>query len=60
MKELEKMEELVLQVLLNYLPGLRDPVRRFLVALRDWPVQPSSSSSKLYLAWKASSRIFHL
>ena len=26
------------KVLLNYLPGIRDPVRKFLVSLRDWPV----------------------
>ena len=26
------------KVLLNYLPGIRDPVKKFLVSLRDWPV----------------------
>ena len=26
------------KVLLNYLPGIRGPVKKFLVSLRDWPV----------------------
>ena len=26
------------KVLLNYFPGIRDPVKKFLVSLRDWPV----------------------
>ena len=36
----QKLKVLVyyIEVLLNYLPGLREPVRKFLVSLRDWPV----------------------
>ena len=26
------------KVLLNYLPEIREPIRKFLVSLRDWPV----------------------
>merc|ERR1712080_557990 len=28
-----------IEALLNYLPGIREPTRKFLVSLRDWPVQ---------------------
>jgi thiol oxidase len=42
----QKLKALVyyIEVLLNYLPGIRDPVRKFLVSLRDWPVQMGYSS----------------
>jgi len=42
----QKLKTLVyyIEVLLNYLPGIRDPVRKFLVSLRDWPVQMGYSS----------------
>jgi len=42
----QKLKALVyyIEVLLNYLPGIRDPVKKFLVSLRDWPVQLGYSS----------------
>ena len=40
------------KVLLNYLPGIRDPVRKFLVSLRDWPVGKNFDSIKLCLFFK--------
>jgi len=42
----QKLKALVyyIEVLLNYLPGIRNPVKKFLVSLRDWPVQMGYSS----------------
>ena len=38
-----------LKVLLNYLPEIREPIRKFLVSLRDWPV--SKQWFALMLHW---------
>jgi len=42
----QKLKALVyyIEVLLNYLPVIREPIRKFLVSLRDWPVQMGYSS----------------
>jgi len=46
MLDQQKLKALVyyIEVLLNYLPGIRGPVKKFLVSLRDWPVQMGYSS----------------
>lgn len=42
----QKLSALVfyLEALLAYLPGLREPTRKFLISLRDWPVQMGYTS----------------
>ena len=40
------------KVLLNYLPEIREPVRKFLVSLRDWPVSKQWFALMLY--WSLS------
>ena len=40
------------KVLLNYLPEIREPIRKFLVSLRDWPV--SKQWFALMLHWSLS------